>query len=77
MRDFIHPNLPTSDIELFGLDGPEPLTATTWEELATQCKLFPSKGQARKAGWSGPIEPGFSQREIRKRRFLVTVLNEF
>jgi hypothetical protein len=76
-RDFIHSDLPESDVRLFGLDDPSILLATDWESLAVECGLFPSKGQARKAGWAGPIEPGFSLRTIKKRRFTVTVLNWF
>lgn len=75
--DFIHSQLPKSDIQLFGLDDPQPLTAKTWEEVAVQCGLFASKNQARKAGWQGEFEPGFSQREIKRRKFTVTVLNWF
>lgn len=35
-------------------------------DMAVALKLFPSKGQARKNGWSGPIPPGYGERRYKK-----------
>lgn len=35
--------------------------AITWEELAVFLQLQPSKSQARKNGWNGPIPWGYSE----------------
>jgi hypothetical protein len=36
-------------------------TTQTWEDLAAFLRLQPSKSQARKNGWSGPIPWGYSE----------------
>jgi len=35
-----------------------------WAEVAVLCNFFPSKGQARKNGWIGPVPYGFGQRKF-------------
>jgi hypothetical protein len=37
-----------------------------WSEIAVHCGFFPSKGQARKNGWEGPVPRGFGQRRFGK-----------
>jgi hypothetical protein len=37
-----------------------------WAEVAVLCGFFPSKGQARKNGWEGPVPRGFGQRKFGK-----------
>lgn len=74
--DFIHGDLPESDIQLFGLDSPKKLHAKTWQDLAVECGVFQSKGQAKKNGWQGEIPSGFSQRTAGKKG-VITVLNWF
>lgn len=37
-----------------------------WTDVAVHCKFFPSKGQARKNGWEGPVPRGFGQRKFGK-----------
>lgn len=75
--DFISIHLPISDIELSGLDDPITFDVITWEEIAVTLRLFPSKSEARRAGWTGKPKPGFSQKKLKKRGILVTVLENF
>jgi len=42
-----------------------PKRIKTWEQLAKWIGLFPSAGQARKAGFCGAIEAGFTARKIK------------
>lgn len=48
-----------------------------WEDIAVLAGFFPSKGQARRNGWTGTIGPGFHQRAIGQnaRRRCITFLN--
>jgi len=63
-----------SDIlHLFGELGgtPEPVEVfdvdcLDWTDIAVHCQFFPSKGQARKNGWEGPVPRGFGQRKFGK-----------
>lgn len=49
----------------------------TWEEIAVLAGIFPSKGQARKNGWTGTLRHGFHQRAVGQnaKRKCITVLN--
>jgi len=75
--DFIHKDLPKSDIDLFGLDNPIEFECHDFVTLLVDAKIFPSKGQAKKAGWSNNngIPPGFNEIRIGKRH--ITILNWF
>lgn len=44
-------------------------------DILLLCGLFPSKGQARKAGWPVEIPAGFSDWKIGKYKTEVTVFN--
>ena len=46
----------------------------TWADAFTEAKLFPSRTQARKNGWGGPIMPGFSMFEFGKLRHEIAAL---
>lgn len=48
----------------------------TWEGLAASLHLMPSKGQARKNGWSGPVPFGYSELRRKFHRFYVLNLNK-
>lgn len=48
-------------------------TAPTWEDLAVFLQLQPSKSQARKNGWTGPIPWGYS--ELRRKVSFFYILN--
>lgn len=39
-----------------------------WEDVAIAVGFFPSKTQARKNGWGGPMPHGFGQRKFGKGR---------
>ena len=39
-----------------------------WEDVAVAVGFFPSKTQARKNGWCGPMPHGFGQRKFGKGR---------
>lgn len=47
--------------------------AITWEDLAAFLQLQPSKSQARKNGWTGPIPWGYS--ELRRKVSFFYILN--
>lgn len=61
-------------LHLFGELGggkPEPVVVfdvdcLDWADIAVHCKFFPSKSQARKNGWDGPVPYGFGQRKFGK-----------
>lgn len=76
--DFIHENLPKEDDQLFGLTNPEVFfSGNTWADIAVMAGLFKSKSQAKKNGWGDDLEPGLQQKTLKKKRLLITVLNEF
>jgi hypothetical protein len=43
-----------------------PVERLEWEDLALVAGFFPSKTQARKNGWQGPVPFGFGQRKFGK-----------
>jgi hypothetical protein len=43
-----------------------PVERLEWEDLALAAGFFPSKTQARKNGWQGPVPFGFGQRKFGK-----------
>lgn len=47
----------------------------TWEELAVALQLMPSKGQARKNGWSGSVPFGYIELKRKFHRFHILNLN--
>lgn len=81
--NFIHPDLPESDRELFfgPLNGDEEFIEieNNWimAHIMHLIGVFPSVGQARKNGWNKPIDSGFWMKEVTKRKILVTILNKF
>jgi hypothetical protein len=62
------------DLLLFGKWGAtevgEPVhrlpESTTWADIMAQFGIFPSKGQARKAGWVNPIPFGWTEVRVGK-----------
>jgi hypothetical protein len=40
--------------------------AWEWADVAVALKMFPSKGQARKNGWGGDIERGYTERKTKR-----------
>ncbi len=48
--------------------------ATTWPDLLVQFEFFPSKGQARKAGWPYRIPDGWTDVTIGKLKRRVCIL---
>lgn len=77
----ISPNFVTASTtleDLFWLIEPvgdEPVTTvdddSTMEDVLVLLGKFPSKGQARKAGWSGIIPDGFNVWQIGKDQFVT------
>lgn len=47
----------------------------TFADILTKFELFPSKGQARKAGWDKPIPVGFSEFTISKLKHRLSIWN--
>ena len=47
----------------------------TWEDLAVALEFMPSKSQARKNGWAGPIEMGYSETKRKLHRFYILKLD--
>lgn len=45
-----------------------PASQLHWEDVAVAVGFFPSKTQARKNGWVGPLPIGFGQRKFGKGR---------
>lgn len=81
--NFIHPDLPESDRELFfgplGDDEEFILIEDGWlmAHIMHRVGIFPSVGQARKQGWDKPISEGFTMMTPTKRKIPVTILNYF
>lgn len=81
--NFIHAGNPASDRALFF--GPLDETDTfatfdeTWDmaDIAVKAGKFPSRGQARKNGWDGPVPLGFSTHYIGQnaKRVGIFILN--
>lgn len=46
-----------------------------WEDLAVFLGMQPSKSQARKNGWGGPIEWGYSEHKRKFSRFYILNLS--
>jgi len=76
----------STDVELFLGPISEDEAATfvwfdhaDWSDVAVSVGLFPSKSQARKNGWVGPIESGLVNRQQKKGKFVkrdIWILNE-
>lgn len=49
---------------------------TTMEDILVTLGKFPSKGQARKNGWSGPVPSGFNMWQIGKFQFCTLDMRE-
>lgn len=47
-----------------------------WPQLLKEIKAFPSTGQARKNGWNKPIDDGFSEIKIGRRKICVLKCTE-
>lgn len=75
MTNFIHISTTEPDVEM--LFGPQDYgeefcffwNRMTLEECAVYIGAFPSRSQARKNGFSGPIPMGFAEHTIGKRKF--------
>ena len=52
-----------------------PSDCLDWADVAVYCGFFPSKGQARKNGWEGPVPRGFGQRKFGKQGKCVWYFN--
>ena len=52
-----------------------PVNCLDWADVAVYCGFFPSKGQARKNGWDGPVPRGFGQRKFGKQGKCVWYFN--
>lgn len=51
-------NGPIPHVERFDVD------CLDWTDIAVHCGFFPSKAQARKNGWVGPVPRGFGSRKF-------------
>lgn len=62
-------------------DAEEPLTHVddnaTMEDVVVLLGKFPSKGQARKNGWTGPIPWGFNVWQIGKEQFVTLNMDPY
>lgn len=77
----ISPNFVTESTSLYDMlwliapADDEPVTTipddSTMEDVLVSLGKFPSKGQARKAGWVGPIPDGFNVWQIGKDQFVT------
>lgn len=83
----VSPNFVTESTSAFDMlwliapaDG-EPVTAiaddSAMEDILVLLGKFPSKGQARKAGWSGPIPDGFNVWQVGKDQFVTLKMNKW
>lgn len=57
---------PEKDEQIFSVPD-----TITMEEILVMLGKFPSKGQARKNGWSGPVPDGFNAWQIGKFQFVT------
>lgn len=78
---FAHESLSDEDVDLFLGPFNEHSKVVRFSErfdfaeMAVALNIFPSKGQARKNGWSGPIPEGYGERHY-KRVFTVGWLQQ-
>lgn len=80
--NYIHPDLPDSDRDLFLNSEPAYPLDPAWgflSQVLHHSGAFPSINQARKAGWDIPIPPGYSQWTVGKARNRkdIFILNKF
>lgn len=47
--------------------------AWDWADIAVALRIFNSKGQARKNGWAGEIERGYTERKTKRHGTLFVV----
>lgn len=78
--NFVTASTPVTDIEaLITPEDNEPLTIVaddaTMETVVVALGKFPSNGQARKNGWTGPIPDGFNVWQIGKEQFVTLNMN--
>lgn len=76
-NNFVNINATPKDIECL-FDEPVITIAVDcldWTDIAVACGFFPSKGQARKNGWNGPVPRGFGQRKFGNRGLGVWFFN--
>lgn len=70
--NFIHLDLPASDIKLFFGENEKVdwfSDSNTLAHIVCRLNKFPSFTQARKNGWDRPIPPGFAEHKIGKTKF--------
>lgn len=78
--NFVTASTPVADIEaiITPVEG-EPVTIiadnATMETVVVLLGKFPSNGQARKNGWTGPIPDGFNVWQIGKEQFVTLNMN--
>ncbi len=82
--NFIHESRTQEDKESFfgplePTDGPFIVFNDKWTmaDIVVAAGIFPSKSQAKKNGWDKPIEKGWSQFVLTKRKIKVFILNYF
>lgn len=79
--DFIIGKYQPNDPELFF--GPDPIpirymdATTGLPEILVLCGIFKSKSDARRNGWDRPIEPGWNQYRVGKKKIHICILKEF
>lgn len=76
-NNFVNKNATSKDIQCL-FNGPVISMAVDcldWTAIAVACGFFPSRGQARKNGWSGPVPRGFGQRKFGNRGLCVWFFN--
>lgn len=67
------------DVDLFDIRAGDDIfmmeAGVTWADVLVRLGLFPSKGQARKNGWGGEVEEGWTDVErFGKKRCRISVL---
>lgn len=78
-KDFVHPSITDKDIRLFGFDDAEIIPIQEhWimAHIMVEAGVFDSVSNARKNGWNIPIQKGFWQKKVGKRKILISILNE-
>ena len=78
-KDFVHPSITDKDIRLFGFDDAEIIPIQEhWimAHIMVEAGVFDSVSYARKNGWNIPIQKGFWQKKVGKRKILISILNE-
>ena len=78
-RDFVHPSITDGDLEMLGFDeNINTLIEDHWTmaHIMHSAGIFSSVGQARKNGWNMPIPTGFWQKQVGKKKILISIFNK-